>query len=162
MADFTLRARRRERIFRYAPLVLWIAVIFYLSSGQASMSQTSTFIRPLLEFFFPSSTEETLIIYHAYIRKFAHFFIYAGLAFWSWRALKDSAKTLLRKFHYLFSLALVLLVASIDETNQSFNAARTGSIYDIALDFAGGLTMILVTYLAAKKNRTRINAEPTN
>jgi VanZ family protein len=152
MADFNLRSKRRERIYRYAPLLLWIAVIFYLSSGQASMPQTSRFIGPLLEFLFPNSSKELLANYHAIIRKFAHFFFYAVLAFWSWRALKDSSKILLQKYKYLFSLLLVLLIASIDETNQSFDVTRTGSIYDVLLDCAGGLTAILIIYLI-KKNK---------
>ena len=116
------------------------------------MPQTSRFIRPLLEFLFPNAAEETLISYHAYIRKFAHFFIYAVLAFWSWRALKNSSNLFLQKFKYASSLLLVLLIASIDETNQSFNSARTGSIYDVALDFAGGLTVIFLIYITTKIN----------
>ncbi|HEX8638910.1 MAG TPA: VanZ family protein [Pyrinomonadaceae bacterium] len=153
MVDFNLRDKRRERIFRYAPLILWIALIFYLSSGQASMPQTSRFIRPLLEFLFPNSSEEIYTAYHAFIRKFAHFFVYAVLAFWSWRAVKESSKAVLQKYKYLFSLALVFLVASIDETNQSYNVARTGSIYDVLLDFTGGLTVVLITYWATR-NKT--------
>lgn len=159
MADFNLRNERRKRIFRYAPLVFWIGLILFLSSGQGSMPQTSRFVRPLLEFLFPNSPEETLLIYHAYIRKSAHFFVYAVLAFWSWRALKDSSQTLLRKFRYLFALAVVLLVAAIDETNQSFNDARSGSVYDVALDFAGGCAMISVIYLTLRK---RANAGDRN
>jgi VanZ family protein len=156
MSDFNLRNKRRERIYRYAPLLLWTALIFYLSSGQASMPQTSRFIGPLFEFLFPNASKELLTTFHALIRKFAHFFVYAVLAFWSWRALKDSSKAFLRKYRYLFSLLLVLLVASIDETNQSFNAARTGSIYDVLLDFTGGLTVILIIYLTTKDINTNL------
>lgn len=152
------KSKSHERIFRYTPLLLWIALIFYLSSGQASMPQTSRFIGPLLEFLFPNSSKELLTTFHALIRKFAHFFVYAVLAFWSWRALKKSSKTFLRKYKYLFSLLLVVLVASIDETNQSFNAARTGSIYDVLLDFAGGSTVILIIYLTTKIE----NANPSD
>ena len=64
---------RRALLLQYAPVVFWIAVIFFLSSDQGSMSQTSRFIRPLLEFLFPAAPEETLLIYHGYIRKAAHF-----------------------------------------------------------------------------------------
>ena len=42
----------REAVTVYAPLFLWIGVIFYFSSGQGSMAETSRFIRPLLEFLF--------------------------------------------------------------------------------------------------------------
>lgn len=151
MVNFNSQSKGRERIFRYAPLILWIMLIFYLSSGQASSTQTSRFVRPLLEFLFPAASEQTLTLYHSHVRKCAHFFVYAALAFWSWRALKDSAQELLRKYNYAFSLSIVLLVAALDEFNQSFNAARTSSVYDVALDFAGGLTVILIIYFARER-----------
>jgi VanZ family protein len=137
----------RGRFLRFAPLILWVGVIFLLSSTQGAMQNTSRFIRPLLEWLFPDASAETLTVYHGYIRKFAHFAEYAVLAFWSWHAFK---RTLARNWVWI-SLALVLLVASIDEFNQSFNAARTGSVYDILLDASGGLTAILFLWFFTKK-----------
>lgn len=136
-------SKRRERFFRYAPLILWIGVILFLSTGQASMSQTSRIVRPILEFLFPNAPEETLIIYHAFIRKCAHFTEYAVLAFWAARAFVGSSRNALRRYWFIFSFLLVFSVASIDETNQSFNPARTGSQWDVMLDVSGGLVMIL-------------------
>lgn len=121
------------------------------------MSNTSRFIRPLLVFLFPNAPEGTLIVYHNYIRKFAHFAEYAGLAFFAARAFFNSNKKILRKFWYLFALLSVLFVAVIDETNQSFNAARTGSPTDVLIDVSGGFAMILIFYLV-KRNRTPRNA----
>lgn len=144
---FTNNNQRREQIFRYAPLFLWIGIVLFASTGSASMSQTSRFVRPLLEFLFPQTPEEILIVYHGYIRKSAHFIEYAILAFWASRAFVGSRKLFLQKYWFIFSFLLVLLVASIDETNQSFNQARTGSIWDVMLDCAGGATMILFFYL---------------
>jgi VanZ family protein len=141
-ADFQT-FQRRERILRYAPLLLWIAVVLFASTGSASMSQTSRFIRPFLEFIFPNSPEETLIVYHAYIRKLAHFTEYAILAFWAARAFSNSSREILQKYWFVSAFLLVVLIASIDETNQSFLASRTGSIYDVLLDVSGGLAMIL-------------------
>ena len=46
------------------------------------------------------------------------------------------------------------LTAIADETNQSFNPARTSSPRDVAIDFAGGLTMVLV-YYAVRKIRNK-------
>ena len=108
------------------------------------MQNTSRFVRPLLIFLFPNAPEETLIIYHGYIRKLAHLTEYAILAFWASRAFSTSSIRFLQKFRFVFSLALVFLVASIDEYNQSFDVLRTGSIYDVLLDVCGGLTMILI------------------
>jgi VanZ family protein len=134
----------RWRIYRYAPLVLWAGLVLFLSTGQASMSNTSRFIRPFLEFLFPNAPEEILLSYHGYIRKLAHITEYAILAFWAFRAFKNSSIKLLHRFWFVFAFIMTFLVASIDETNQSYTASRTGSIYDVMLDASGGLMMVIV------------------
>ncbi len=146
MSDDLQKSKWRGRIIRYAPLLLWIAVILLASTMQGSMSNTSRFIRPLLIFLFPSAPEETLIIYHGYIRKFAHFAEYATLAFFASRAFWSSSIGIVRKYWFVFALGLVALIALIDEYNQSFNPARTGSIYDFLLDVSGGIFMLIIFY----------------
>lgn len=140
----------RGRIIRYAPLILWIGLIMFFSSGQASMSKTSIFVRPLLEFLFSGAPEEILIVYHGYVRKLAHVTVYAILAFWTCRAFSTSAQNFLRQFWFVKALLLVFLVAAIDETNQSFINSRTGSISDVLLDSSSGLAMILIFLFVAK------------
>jgi len=141
--DSLTRAEWRGRIFRYAPLILWIGAIFVASSNTGSMSSTSRFIRPFLEFLFPGTPEEILVAYHGYIRKFAHFAEYFVLAFFAARAFSGSSNKWLRKFWFVFALVLVVVTATADETNQSFLASRTSSVYDVLLDSLGGLSMIL-------------------
>ncbi len=144
MVDDLQKSIWHGRIYRYAPLFLWIGVIFIASTTQGAMSNTSRFIRPLLVFLFPNSPEETLIVYHGYIRKLAHLFEYAILAFWASRAFSTSSVKFLQRYWFIISLALVFLIALIDEYNQSFNTLRTGSFYDVWLDVSGGLLMIIV------------------
>lgn len=141
------KSRRRGRILRYAPLVLWIAVILYFSSGQGSMSETSRFIRPVLEFLFPAASEETLLFYHGYIRKFAHLAGYAFLAFFAARAFFSSPAASLARYWHLFSLGIVILVAVADETNQSFISSRTSSAGDVLLDISGAAAMLICILL---------------
>jgi VanZ family protein len=161
MAEINLiESKRRGRSFRYAPLILWIGVIFILSSGHGSMKETSRFIRPLLEFIFPGAPEQTLLIYQGFVRKFAHFAEYSALAFWAARAFWNSSIEFLRKFWHFVSFVLVLLIAAIDEYNQSFNSLRTGSIYDVLIDLSGGLLMILLL-LVFKKNHKKTVAGKT-
>ncbi|MCY7375437.1 MAG: VanZ family protein [Pyrinomonadaceae bacterium] len=154
MAENLQKLKWRGQFFRYVPLFLWIGLVLFLSTGQASMSNTSRFVRPLLEFLFPNSPEEILIVYHGYIRKLAHVTEYAILAFWASRAFSSSNLIFLRRFWFLFAFVLVSLVASIDETNQSYIASRTGSLDDVLLDIAGGTAMLLVFY-SITKYRTR-------
>ena len=144
----------RERVLRYAPLFLWIGVIFFLSSKQGAMSQTSIFIRPILLFLFPSAPEETLVIYHGYIRKFAHFTEYAALAFFAFRAFSSSSNRFLQKYRFFVSLILVFSIASLDEFNQSFLTSRTSSFWDVLLDTAGGLTVLVILYFWNRRYKT--------
>jgi VanZ family protein len=145
---------RRERFFRYAPLFLWIGLIFFLSSSLGASSNTSLLIRPILEWLFPNASPEIITIYHNYVRKCAHFTEYAVLAFWASRAFRSSAKEFLRKYWYVAAFLTVVLTAALDEFNQSFNPARTGSVYDILLDISGGLTVILLLWLSAKSEQS--------
>ncbi len=144
----------RGRFFRFAPLILWIGVIFYLSGAQGAMSKTSIFIRPLLMFLFPHAPEETLAIYHSYIRKFAHFAEYAILAFFSFRAF--SFKKSLKKSYFVISFLFVFCIAALDEFNQSFLASRTSSFHDVLLDTSGGLTMLLFLFFVSKYRKPAI------
>ena len=152
---------RRGRIFRYAPLILWIGVIFFLSSGQGAMTNTSRFIRPLLLLLFPNAPEETLLLYHGLIRKLAHPAVYAVLAFFAHRAFYFSAQKPLRGFWFALSLLLVFAVASLDELNQSFLASRTGSFFDVLLDTTGGLFMLAALYLY-RRNQNREPRRPVS
>lgn len=132
-------------------------MIFFLSSGQGAMSNTSRFIRPLLEFLFPNSPEEIINIYHGYIRKCAHVTVYSALAFFAFRAFSTSAKYFLQNFWFPVSLILVFIIASLDEYNQSFLASRTSSPYDVLLDTLAGFFMltILLFYKNRRKNRQK-------
>lgn len=143
----------RGRVIAYAPLFLWVGVIFFFSSQQGSMSKTSVLIRPILLFLFPGASEETLVIYHGYIRKFAHFAEYFALAFFAFRAFSSTANEILQKYRYFVSLILVFTIALLDEFNQSFLASRTSSFRDVLLDTAGGLTMLMILYFWNLRNK---------
>lgn len=137
----------------YAPLFLWIGVIFFLSSGSGSLAATSKIIRPVLEFLFPAASEESLQLMHFYIRKAAHFTEYAILALWAVRAFRRSSARLLNRNFYLFSFAVVVLVASLDEINQRFISSRTGSIWDVVLDISGGVFALLAYRLLSRSGK---------
>jgi VanZ family protein len=131
------------RFWRYVPLVFWCGVIFFLSTDNGSVSNTGSIVRQILRFFLPSTPEETLAVYHIFVRKLAHFTEYAILAFWASRAFIRSRKELLSIIWFLWAFGIVMLVAIIDEFNQSFNSNRTGSIGDVLLDCFGGMSLII-------------------
>ena len=145
------KSGRRGWLTIYAPLYIWIAVIFFLGSGQGSMSNTSLIIRPLLEFFFPSASPETLLVYHGYIRKLAHFTEYAILAILAARAIPYTFGNRARWKIYLAALATVLVVASVDEFKQSFEPSRTSSPVDVLIDLSGGVVAIGLFWLIKRR-----------
>jgi VanZ family protein len=135
----------REQLILYAPLFIWIGVILFFSTGQGAASETSRFIRPVLELLFPTASPELITLYHGYIRKLAHFAVYAVLGLLAMRAFFSSV--LSRRKTAILALGLCIAVALTDEFIQSFNPLRTGTPYDVALDMAGAL--IAVTIYAA-------------
>ncbi len=149
-SSFSQNFDLKGRFFRYAPLILWIGVILFASTSVGAMSNTSRIIRPLLHLLFPSASEETLIVYHGFVRKFAHLTEYSILAFWASRAFWNSSTLLLQKYWYAFSFLIVVTAASIDEYNQSYDVLRTGTIYDIFLDALGGAVMIGILFIYRK------------
>lgn len=109
------------------------------------MDETSRFIGPFLKWLLPNAPADTIKFIHALIRKFAHFAEYSVLAFLAWNAFRYFSRPIL--FAFLLSVA----VAIIDEFDQSFNSARTSSIYDILLDCTGAALTCAVVWLAVAR-----------
>jgi VanZ family protein len=106
-----------------APLLLWLGLIFFLSSQPALLDIQNEGFEKL---FF----------------KTAHFGMYAVLAWLWWRALsprREPAWPVLAA-----ALALTSLYGLSDEIHQLFVPGRNGRVADVLFDTAGGLTMILL------------------
>lgn len=131
---------RRGTLWPYAPLIIWTVIVLALGTGLGAMDETSRFIGPFLKWLLPNTPPDTIKFIHALIRKFAHFAEYAVLAFLAWNAFRYFSRPILLAF------LLATAVAIIDEFDQSFNSARTSSIYDILLDCAGALSVCVALY----------------
>jgi VanZ family protein len=138
------RPGRASRLWRYGPLLLWMAFIFFASSGQLSASNTSRIIRPLLLWLFPDIGEESLAFVHFIIRKLAHLTEYAILALLAARAFISSSRQTFRHRWFLLAGLLVTLYALSDEFHQRFVPSRTGTIVDSFIDIAGGFIALLL------------------
>ena len=137
----------RGRFIRYAPLLIWTGVILTLSTGAGSMGRTSFIVGPILNFLFPTASADTLLFYHALVRKGAHVFEYAVLALLAMWAFRPSRVAILSKQPYISALLLVAAIAVIDEFQQSFHPRRTGSPYAVALDLTGGMLALAAVAL---------------
>ncbi len=136
----TARARN-HRLWAWAAVGLWVALIFCFSSDAFAAHETSAFLLPLLKRCFPELDAARLATLHYALRKSAHVGEYAVLALLSRSALhQGNPSPPLRAV--CLSLALVFAVALLDESRQSVSAVRTGSARDVALDVFGGTLML--------------------
>ena len=134
---------KSHRLWRYGPLALWIVFISIASTSEFSAANTSQIIRPLLLWFLPNLSEPQLALAHFITRKAGHFTEYAVLGFLARRAFITSSRTFLQRYWFQVGAALIVIYALLDEFHQSFVPSRTASIYDSAIDVAGGLAVLL-------------------
>ena len=154
-SNFEGRTRTWLRLRRYGPLFIWMAFIFFASTGEFSADNTSRIIGPVLRWLFPNISEENLALAHFITRKVAHFTEYAILAWLAARAFATSRHQPLRRRWFLISLLLVVVYSLSDEYHQSFVPSRTGSIYDSFIDISGGLAALLFYALWRRRAETR-------
>lgn len=130
-ADQSKESSQANVLARWAPSLLWMAVLFVLSTSVFSAANTSLIIEPLLRWTFPGASMATIALLHALIRKAAHFTNY-GILFW----LLIRGPLAGRPYA---ALACCLIYSCLDESHQIFAPGRGPSLYDVALDSSGAL-----------------------
>lgn len=146
------RKKLLNRLWRYLPLVAWMATIFFASTSELSAANTSRIIRPLLIWLFPDITEARLQAAHFLVRKAAHFSEYAIFAVLAARAFAGSTHERMRNAYFALTFALIIFYSLADEFHQAFVPGRTGSIYDSFIDMSGGFIALLA--YAVWRNRS--------
>lgn len=123
--------------------MLWLALIFAHSAMPASLSSTeSGKLLSLLQCIFPSLT-------HHFLRKAAHFIIYAVAGIFLTKTF-----LLTRRFVLIKPLFAGVLTALADETLQLFVEGRSGELADVWLDFSGivlGSLIVWLVYIIKRK-----------
>jgi VanZ family protein len=131
LRDVSAAEAGKPLLWKWMPVALWAAALFFLSTSLFSAANTSMIIEPVLKFLFPAASADTIALMHAFIRKAAHFTNY-GILFW----------LLIRgpmQGRPYTALALCIGYAFLDEGHQILVAGRTPSLYDVALDSCGAL-----------------------
>lgn len=138
-----------KRIIFGTLLILTFALIFYFSAanGTESGSLSQKVVEIIADIIHVQSTERMNFINNAkpYIRKLAHFSIYAFAGIWEFLFLntfniKDEKK--------IFIAAIIgLLYAISDEIHQGFSPGRSPKIIDVIIDLEGNLFGVLLTTL---------------
>ena len=111
----------------WLPPLIWMGIIYYLSA-QSTL---------------PSPPQP---VFNTLLKKGAHFGVYAGLAFWWWRALystrRASPERLSNGIVLALAFVLTVLYAASDEFHQSFTPNRHPSPWDVLIDAAGAATAL--------------------
>ena len=131
---------------RWWPALLWALVISGFSTGVFTSDNTSRIIIPVLRWFFPHASQETLFFMHHFIRKTGHFTEYFILSLLILRGIRAGK----RGVHLGWALAAIAIVgcyAALDEFHQSFVPGRTAAVSDVLLDTAGGIAAQVVVGL---------------
>ena len=117
-------------------LIIWMVVIFFMSTDSFSFSKTSKYLIPLLHAVLPFLSLKTIHSIHFLIRKCGHFSEYAILSLLWFRTLqaKDpNWSTRSAVIAFIFST----VYAATDEFHQSFVPSRGPSVIDVGIDSAG-------------------------
>lgn len=143
------------RVLSVICLLGWMGLIFYFSHQTAEQSSavSGSVIGLLAERFYPdfellSSFEKQSLIssLQSVVRSVAHFCIYGGLGFFAYLTFV-SYVNLKYKVRVFWMLETCLLYAISDEFHQTFIDGRSMQLIDIAVDFAGVVTAVLICSL---------------
>ena len=140
-------------VFATLSLVTMVA-IFLFSAQPAELSaelsgEFAGWVDNLLNAFKWLLSEGARLWIKTYIRKIAHFMLYALLgAFVSSALLNTKIKKEI--FKYGVSAAVCLFYSITDEIHQLFVDGRSGEIRDVLLDFSGAVTGIFFVFVIYK------------
>jgi VanZ family protein len=135
-----------EWLRRWWPALLWAIVISAFSTGVFTSDNTSRIIVPILKWFFPHASQETLFLVHHFIRKMGHVTEYFILSLLILRGIR-AGKTGIHLGWALAAVAIVGCYAALDEFLQSFVPGRTAAVSDVLIDTAGGVAAQVVVAL---------------
>lgn len=135
----------------FLPVVLWMSIIFIGSTDLGSSQRTSRIIGPLLRFFKPDVTDETIRSVQMVVRKGGHVTVYAVLAALIWRGRRVARGAKLADGGWIWPemwgiAAICAGYAVTDELHQTYVASRQGSPWDVMIDTTGAIFALLVIW----------------
>lgn len=147
----------RAFLTSWAPVLVWMLVIFGASADSHSYEHSSRIVIPLLRWLFPHMPLWEMEHIHHFLRKCCHVIEYAIFGFLIFRA-----------FHYSRNplppwswprvggaLLFVFVYAASDEFHQRFVPTRTPRVLDVCIDTAGGALGIGVAWLFHYQRRRK-------
>jgi len=126
----------RISLSEWGLLIIWMLVIFFMSTDSFSFVRTSKYIVPVLHAILPFLSLKTIHLIHILLRKLGHFTEYAVLA-WLWFRTLQAGDQNWSTRSALIAFFLSFLYAATDEYHQSFVPSRGPSVIDVGIDSAG-------------------------
>ncbi|MDO4500716.1 MAG: VanZ family protein [Erysipelotrichaceae bacterium] len=141
-----------KKIIKTSLLLLWLFLIYYLSSQTGSVSgglsekilrEIAIFINQFIKIDIDSFVKSS----HFLFRKGAHFMEYFILYILSIECFKEYKD----KPSAIYTLLFVILYACFDEFHQLFVGGRAGQIRDVLIDSSGAIFSSLIWHKLFKK-----------
>jgi len=124
-----------------------MAMIFLASTDIGSVQHTSRIIGPILRWFNPNVSAQTIHDVQVVIRKTGHVSEYAVLAILIWTTRRSLGKTpAWSRREVVLVIGLCALYAASDEFHQLFVPSRGPSIWDVLIDSTGASIGMLVLW----------------
>ena len=130
----------------WGPVVVWMALIFAMSTRLGAGENTSRILGPLLTWLFPGIEPETISALRFVVRKFAHVTEYAVLCLLCLRAFGSTDRWSFGR-KATWSVLIAVAYAATDEWHQSFVPGRSGVMSDVLIDSCGALLGVSVAVL---------------
>jgi VanZ family protein len=133
----------------WLPILLWMSLIFGASSDSRSFIHSSRIVEPILRWLFPHLDDDTVNQVVFYARKGVHLTIYAILAMFLWRAVRQPVRNDRRPWSWKqagLALLLAALYAASDEYHQTLVPHRDGCVRDVIIDTCGSTAGLLAIW----------------
>lgn len=134
----------RPLLWRWGPLVVWMAAISVFSTDTFSAEETGGLLEPVLRWLIPTISAAGVEAVHGAIRKGMHVAEFALLAVLWYRGLAWGTRGWQPRTA-LAAFGLSVLCAGLDEGHQAFVVTRTASLLDVAWDSVGALCGVAVS-----------------
>ena len=136
----------------WLPVICWMGIILWMSTGTFSPQNTSSFLGKILSFLVPDISSQEAALIRAFIRKAGHVIEFYILRILLFRAFRGGSAASWNWRWFWGALIVVVLWAAIDEFHQSLVPPRTASLVDVGIDTAGG---VLAQFVIALWHRHR-------
>lgn len=160
---------KMRKLFYWLPVVIWMGVIFTLSSQPYSQQDLRPFLKDKIPETVVKERLSDIEVKYAgneisiqdkgvpgfiefFIRKGAHVFVFMMLAVLIQWAVQKT--WLIGTWSYGITFLVTLLYAISDEWHQSFNPNRTSKVEDIGIDTVGSIIGILIIMIINRKGNS--------